>query len=263
MKNITENTPKYTWPASFSRINSLMTGCESAWIKSYITRQNKAPVKNQHLFDIGNFVHKVLEECTKRTRKLEDFRNVWDTMETNYRIVRTHPVEVREFYPYTKEMYRRVLEFKEERGATWDAEYLLAVDKNFTPVPYRYRYSSMFLGYIDVLMRINKDVLIILDYKTEKYTGDTSRLETQLDYYSYFLFKLNPQVNKIVGMGAYVRDNVVTVVKKDHRENIEALNNRVEGRLHEYVDRVKNIDITKEGQGCTKDKEQCNWCNFY
>lgn len=261
--NITDlvpQAPKYAWPMSFSRRRTLYN-CPQAFINQYVNRKPRGPVKNQHLFDIGTFVHNVLEAMVKYKMPMEKFNNLWNTMETNYSVAKTHREEVRAFYPYTKEICKRVYTFIDKYNAEYWPEFVLNMTKNGQYTNKKIWSTLMFSGFIDLLVRVG-DKLIIIDYKTEAYKNDNKHLQTQLNLYTYFLFKLYPEIQSITGAGAYIKSNDIIFYTPVKREtNLQAINEEIEDMFVQYVHDVNNLDIHQNKEECGT-KEHCQWCSF-
>lgn len=260
------------FPISYSKVRTLYE-CPAKFYKQYlIFDKDRGVVNNQHEFDMGNIIHKVLERtimygpARSWDYTLVDFNAIWNTVKNSgrYACAETHKDQVTELYVPTKEAFQTIYGFIKKNGYTPKEEYNVVVTRdgrftNYGRLPWS---QQFFRGYIDLFLQ-NKNKAIIIDYKKDGYDRHQNINNFQLTLYAYIIFNFFPEIEKINTIDYYIKDRKMVGREEGpfiKHQDFKMLEEYIDEEVDKFVERVNSIDNRVK---CTKDSERCNWCPFF
>ena len=259
--------PAAAFPVSFSRIRTVWE-CPTRFYKQYVLKEktNSKPPAQVEL-DKGGLIHKVLEKtihkggmCYWDVSRV-NFNSLWNTIKPAYPVAFTHPEDIAELYPYTKEAFEQVYRFINKGNYTPIPEYKLKIDREgHLSQGYIDWADLFFFGYIDLYL-YNKDRAFIIDWKKAGYEKDGDKNNIQLDLYAYFILNSFRNINKVKTLDYYVAEQKMVprsgTISID--DGFDALESSVKDILEDYVDRINNLD---ESNICHINEDVCRWCKY-
>lgn len=222
---------KYT-PWSFSKINTFKD-CPRKFKYSYIDKI-PAPWQDSLPTDRGKLIHLIFEHNRdiKEIRKQKEFKEIIKRKLLDKETIKT-----------CFKVYDDFVDSKDGKSLMNSkrlyAELPLGLNHDLEIMPYNRQESNqdLFLrGYIDDV-RVHKDLLFLIDWKSGKYKSKENQDWSQLLYYALGMFS-ETDVEKIILIFAYVDHNMLNT-KVIHRKNLE----RYKTALYSVTDKIENTQV--------------------
>ena len=232
-------------PYSYSKIE-VYNKCPKAFEYQYIQKlpRNKKP---QLHFDKGTFIHLLMEH----NGNLDVIKN---TKEFN---------EIKEHGILTKEHFKEYFKTYKKFTETGIGKQILKRKEIYKELPigitFDYKKTlykdpkALLRGFIDaVYVDEEKDVLLLVDWKTGRYVPKEKQSWLQLMIYSISLFDIVP-FDTILIMYAYIEDNKINT-KVLHRKDIP----KYQKALETSIQKIEETEVFEKNETAL-----CPWCDFY
>lgn len=229
-------------PYSYSKQES-WNSCPQKFKFNYI---DKIKIKTEHsAFEKGSYFHKVIEDELSSdlpwyTESEFNFKLLnqleQDTLKTQTKLFlsSTYYSNVKTAFDKSESYVERGFSFNEN----WEA--------------IEYTKSSIFLGYIDCLM-LMKDQAVVIDWKTGKYKEDKWQTYDQVMLYALWVFKMYPKIETVKGVYCYV----------EHDKRNQKIFTRQEMTFIETYFKNKLIKIENDETFNKNVTKLCNWCDYF
>ena len=230
-------------PYSFSKIQ-YFKNCPKKFYYQYVLKVKTESTETKPLAK-GRFIHLLLEhQDLKKVIQSKDFKRI-----PKHLIPKE---DIKEYYQIYKE-FTKSKEYKWYKGKK-NIYTEFPIGMNYDMDMTTYSDSEVFFrGYIDqVSADTERDVLLILDWKTGKYKEPENQDYSQLLYYGIALFDKLPFDKIFLGF-MYVEHNKMNH-KILHRKDVT----RYKAALHTTIDKIETCkDFIKE------ESKLCEYCPFF